>query len=82
MTPGRLPSIMTSTLSASLEAVVSPLIGTDVDRQRAEPGIDDWIRVPVAARTVDAKHLGSEIRQQHRGVRSRTDAGKLHDAES
>ena len=37
-----------------LEASVAPLIGTDVDRQRAEPGIDDRIRVPIAARPVDA----------------------------
>jgi hypothetical protein len=58
------------------------LIVPDIDRQRAYGRVDDRVRVAIAAGTVDAKNLGSEIGEEHRGVWSRTDAGELEHPDS
>ena len=63
-----------------LEAARAPLVLAEVDGDRAEHGVDDRVRIAVAARAIDPEHLRSEVRQQHGGVRAGTDPREFHDA--
>ena len=65
-------------LLSQREAAPAALVRADVDSQRAQPEVDDRIRIAVAPRTIDPEHLGAQVGQQHGRMRSRPDARKLH----
>ena len=53
-------------------------IGLD-DLPAAQQGVTDLSGFRQLARPLHADHIGTEVRQQHRGVRSGTDSGKFDD---